>query len=187
MFIFQSKKVFICKNVRSTCVCIQIHNNCLFTIYRDIKGEQKTPENFLFCFDFTINSKYVILFHFESANIWEKIREKKSGSFYCIKWFTSPPEGLKVTLPPEGHKVTLPPSYKREQEISGVYILCKILWPGGVGKKWCRGKKWKMSQWGTKWKEEKRGKEKEEKDVAEIGAPHHKKTRLVSLHTWAKP
>ena len=55
------------------------------------------------------------------------------------------------------------------------YILCKILWPGGVGKKWCRGKKWKMSQWGTKWKEEKRGKEKEEKDVAEIGAPHHKK------------
>ena len=21
------------------------------------------------------------------------------------------------------------------------YILCKILWPGGVGKKWCRGKK----------------------------------------------
>ena len=44
---------------------------------------RKITWNFLFCFDFTINSKYVILFHFESANIWKKIREKKiSGSFY---------------------------------------------------------------------------------------------------------
>ena len=38
---------------------------------------RKFPENFLFCYDFTINSKYVILFHFESnqkskiqSNIW---------------------------------------------------------------------------------------------------------------------
>ena len=36
--------------------------NCLFTIYN-----QWRTENFqLFCFDFRINSKYVILFHFES-------------------------------------------------------------------------------------------------------------------------
>ena len=39
------------------------------------------------------------------------------GSFYCIKWFTLPPEGRKVTLPPEGRRVTLPPSNKGEQEI----------------------------------------------------------------------
>ena len=38
----------------------------------------------------------------------EKSVKKKSGSFYCIKWYT---------LPPEGHKVTLPPSNKGEQEI----------------------------------------------------------------------
>ena len=97
--------------------------------------ERKRKKNFLFCFDLTINSKYVILFHFESANIWGKNVQKKIGIILLY------PEESKVTLPPEGHKVTLPPSYKREQEISGVYILCKILWPGGVGKKWCRGKK----------------------------------------------
>ena len=79
------------------------------------------------------------------------------------------PEESKVTLPPEGHKVTLPPSYKREQEISGVYILCKILWPGGVGKKWCRGKKWKMSQWGINEKDGKGGKEKWERKLRRKG------------------
>ena len=47
----------------------------------------------------------------------KKICEKKSGSFYCIKWFTLPPSGGKVTLPPEGRKVTLSPSNKGEQEI----------------------------------------------------------------------
>ena len=45
------------------------------TIYLQFIGisreNRKFPENFLFCFDFKINSKYVILFHFESANIWE--------------------------------------------------------------------------------------------------------------------
>ena len=53
-------------------------------------------------------------------------KNKNSGSFYCIKWFTLPPEGRKVTLHPEGRKVTLhpegrkvtlPPSNKGEQEI----------------------------------------------------------------------
>ena len=43
-----------------------------------------------------------------NQQIFGKKSEKKSGSLYCIKWFT---------LPPEGSKVTLPPSNKGEQEI----------------------------------------------------------------------
>ena len=39
----------------------------IYLLFIGISREnRKLPENFLFCFDFTINSKYVILFHFES-------------------------------------------------------------------------------------------------------------------------
>ena len=67
-------------------------NNCLLLIGIS-RENRKLPENFLFCFDFTINGKYLILFHFESN------------------------QGGKATLPPEGGKVALPPSNKGEQEI----------------------------------------------------------------------
>ena len=68
----------------------------------------------MFCFDFTISSKYIVLFHFESANIWVKFPRKKnrhlSSSMYCIKWFT------------------LPPSNKGEQEIFRDVKGCNSKW-----------------------------------------------------------
>ena len=42
------------------------------------KGRGKKNSHFLFCFDFTMNCKYIILFHFESANIWGKNPRKKN-------------------------------------------------------------------------------------------------------------
>ena len=73
------------------------------------RENRKFPENFLFCFDFTINSKYVILFHFESNQKSSKKREKSANIWEL--------EGGKATLPPEGAKVALPPCNKGEQEI----------------------------------------------------------------------
>ena len=61
---------------------------------------RKFPGNFLFCFDFTINCKYVILFHFESNQKSSK-KGKKSANIWKL-------EGGKATLPPEGGKVALP-------------------------------------------------------------------------------
>ena len=45
------------------------------------RENRKFPENFLFCFDFTMNSKYVIFFHFESNQISSKKREKNPQIF----------------------------------------------------------------------------------------------------------
>ena len=66
-----------------------VHNNYLFTIASRAcewckiikkvekgRGKEK-PENFLFLFDFTINSKYVILFQFESN---QQSLKKKGGN-----------------------------------------------------------------------------------------------------------
>jgi len=71
----------------------RVNYNYLFTIYRDIKGEQKT---------FTINSKHVILFHFESANIWTKIREKKILDPSSSKLYI--PRGVKLLYIPRDVK-----------------------------------------------------------------------------------
>ena len=55
-----------------------LNKNSLLTIHLLFIGisreNRKFPENFLFCFDFTINSKYVILFHFDSN---QKSTQKK--------------------------------------------------------------------------------------------------------------
>ena len=49
----------------------------IYLLFIGISREnRKFSENFLFCFDFTINSKYVILFHFESNQKSSKKREK---------------------------------------------------------------------------------------------------------------
>ena len=56
--------------------------------------------------------------------------KKNSGLFYCIKWFTLPPEGRKVTLPHEGRKVTLPPSNKGEQQILRDVKGCNLIQNG---------------------------------------------------------
>ena len=49
----------------------------IYLLFIGISREnRKFTENFLICFDFTINSKYVILFHFESNQKSSKKREK---------------------------------------------------------------------------------------------------------------
>ena len=64
------------------------------------RENRKFPENFLFCFDFAINSKYVILFHFE---LNQKSSKKREENIWEL-------EGGKATLPPSGGNVALPPN-----------------------------------------------------------------------------
>ena len=52
------------------------------------RENRKFPKNFLFCFDFTINSKYVILFHFESnqgGKVNQSLGAEKSRIFFYQK------------------------------------------------------------------------------------------------------
>ena len=81
--------LLICFSLFLLCVKITIH----LPFIGISRENRKFLENFLFCFDFTINSKYVILFHFKSN------------------------QGGKGTLSPSGGKVALPPSNKGEQKI----------------------------------------------------------------------
>ena len=47
---------------------------------------RKIPENFLFYFDFTINSEYVILFQFESDKKSSKKKEEKFAKTELSGW-----------------------------------------------------------------------------------------------------
>ena len=57
----------------------------IYLLFIGISRENRRfPENFLFCFDFTVNSKYVILFHFESNQNHRK-KGKKIRKYLGIR------------------------------------------------------------------------------------------------------
>ena len=72
----------------------------------------KIPGNFLFCFDFTINSEYVILFQFESNKKSSKKRRKNSQKQNY--------QDGNATLRPEGGKVAYLPLKRELSKISGM-------------------------------------------------------------------
>ena len=74
----------------------------IYLLFIGISREnRKFPENFLFCFDFTINSKYVILFHFESN---QKSLEKREKIRKYLLYLPREVKLLYLPLPRENRK-----------------------------------------------------------------------------------